>query len=518
MAKLFSQLLPALPPGSLLQAEGDARVSAPVAEDHRALKSGGLFVARQGQVADGHDFIPQAIDAGAAALVLERTPGVSPSIPWARVRDAGEALGYLAAAWHDFPAQRLHLVGVSGTNGKTTTATLLHRILQRAGGGRAGLISTVAAELGGSSADTGLHVTTPPAPVVQSLLARMVAGGLTHAVLEMTSHGLAQGRLNGVALDAAVLTNVTHEHLDFHGSFAAYRQAKLRMFELLRAGQGVAILNSDDAQTAWVRQQVPERAVTFGSATSADLQARDVRHEPGGTRFTLVRGDHDSPLEITTSLAGDFNVSNCLAAIAAALQVPGVSEAHILQGINDVEAVPGRMERVDAGQAYSAIVDFAHTPDALEKALQAGRRLVAPGGRLIAVFGCAGLRDRAKRQLMPAISARLADVSVFTAEDPRTEALEGILATMARACEAEGGVEGRSFLCVADRAEALLRACQLARAGDVVMACGKGHEQSMCFGETEYPWDDREALRAALGGEALRVLPTASAGGIQFTG
>lgn len=510
MAKSFARLLQALPPAQVLQVSGDACVRAPVEEDHRALRPGGLFVARQGQVADGHDYIPQAIEAGAAALVLERAPAASP-IPWARVRDAGEALGYLASAWHDFPAQRLYLVGVSGTNGKTTTATLLHRILQRAGGARAGLISTVAAELGSSSADTGLHVTTPPAPVVQSLLAQMVAGGLTHAVLEMTSHGLAQGRLNGVALDAAVLTNVTHEHLDFHGSFAAYRQAKLRMFELLRAGQGVAILNADDESSAWARRQLRERAVTFGSAATADLHARDIRHGPEGTRFTLVRADHDAPLEITTGLAGDFNVSNCLAAITAALQVPGVSEADIAQGIADVKAVPGRMERVDAGQAFTAIVDFAHTPDALEKALLAGRALTAPGGRLIAVFGCAGLRDRAKRQLMPAISARLADVSVFTAEDPRREALEAILATMARACEAAGGVEGRSFLRVADRAEALLRACQLARAGDVVMACGKGHEQSMCFGETEHPWDDREALRAALGGEALRVLPTASA-------
>ena len=510
MAKPFLELLQALPPGSLLQAEGDAQVSAPVAEDHRQLVAGGLFVARQGQVADGHDFIPEAIEAGAAALVLERAPAGS-SIAWARVRDAGEALGYLASAWHDFPAQRLYLIGVSGTNGKTTTATLLHRILQRAGGGRAGLISTVAAELGSSSADTGLHVTTPPAPVVQSLLAQMVAGGLTHAVFEMTSHGLAQGRLNGVALDAAVLTNVTHEHLDFHGSFAAYRRAKLRMFDLLRAGQGVAILNADDESSAWATRQLREKAVTFGSAMIADLHARNIRHGPEGTRFTLVRADRDAPLEITTALAGDFNVSNCLAAVAAALQVPGVSEAHIVQGIADVEAVPGRMERVDAGQAFTAIVDFAHTPDALEKALLAGRSLTAPGGRLIVVFGCAGLRDREKRQLMPAISARLADFSVFTAEDPRTESLEGILATMARACEAAGGVEGRSFLRVADRAEALLRACQLARAGDVVMACGKGHEQSMCFGETEYPWDDREALRAAPGGKALRVLPTASA-------
>ena len=405
----------------------------------------------------------------------------------------------------------LCLIGVSGTNGKTTTATLLHRILQRSSGGRAGLISTVAAELGGSSsADTGLHVTTPGAPQVQALLAQMCSNGLTHGVLEMTSHGLAQGRLNGVTLEVAVLTNITHEHLDFHGSFEAYRAAKARMLTLLRPKRGVAVLNADDEHSAWVALQAPGRAVTFGSGPGAGLCAQAVQHSPQGTRFQVTHSDAGRPLEITTSLAGAFNVSNCLAAIAAAQQVAGVSPEHITQGIADVTSVPGRMERVDAGQDFTAIVDFAHTPDALEKALQAGRSLLAPGGQLIVVFGCAGLRDRDKRRLMPIIAARLADISVFTAEDPRTESLDAILAMMAQACVAAGGAEGRSFLRVADRAEALLRACQLARAGDVVLACGKGHEQSMCFGETEYPWDERRALQAALGGVALPLLPTTS--------
>ena len=510
MDKSFTKLLEALPPAQLLRVSGDAPVRAPVEEDSRALQPGGLFVARRGLVADGHDYIPQAIAQGAAALVVERVvEGLT--LPWAQVRDAGEALGHLAAAWHEFPAQHLCLIGVSGTNGKTTTATLLHRILQRSSGGRAGLVSTVAAELGGSSsADTGLHVTTPGAPQVQALLAQMSDNGLTHCVLEMTSHGLAQGRLNGVTLEVAVLTNITHEHLDFHGSFEAYRAAKARMFTLLRPERGVAILNADDEHAAWVAQQAPGRVVTFGSGSDAGLYAQAVQHSPQGTRFQVTQSDAGRPLEITTSLAGAFNVSNCLAAIAAAQQVAGVSPEHIAQGIADVASVAGRMERVEAGQDFTAIVDFAHTPDALEKALQAGRSLLAPGGRLIVVFGCAGLRDREKRRLMPAIAARLADISVFTAEDPRTESLDAILAMMAQACVAAGGVEGRRFLRVADRAEALLRACQLARAGDVVLACGKGHEQSMCFGETEYPWDERRALRAALGGVALPLLPTAA--------
>ena len=510
MAKSFSQLLEALPPAQLLRVSGDAPVRAPVEEDSRLLQPGGLFLARKGLVADGHDFIPQAIEQGAAALVVERAVEEL-TLPWAQVHDAGEALGYLVAAWQGFPARRMFLIGVSGTNGKTTTATLLHRILQRSSGGRAGLISTVAAELGGSSsADTGLHVTTPGAPQVQALLAQMYSNGLTHCVLEMTSHGLAQGRLNGITLEIAVLTNITHEHLDFHGSFAAYRAAKARIMSLLWPERGVAILNADDEHSAWVAQQAPGRVVTFGVGPDAGLHAQAVQHSPQGSRFLVPQPEAGEPLEITTSLAGAFNVSNCLAAIAAAQQVAGVHAEHIAQGIADVATVPGRMERVDAGQDFTAIVDFAHTPDALKMALQAGRSLLGPGGRLIVVFGCAGLRDREKRRLMPAIAARLADISVFTAEDPRTESLDAILAMMAQACVEAGGAEGRSFLRVADRAEALLRACRLARAGDVVLACGKGHEQSMCFGETEYPWDEPRALRAALGGDALRVLPTAA--------
>ncbi len=509
MAKQFSHLLQALPQGLLLRSDGDATVGAPVEEDNRSLRPGGLFVARKGLVADGHDFVQQAIAAGAAALVLERDVD-SGGIPRALVGDAAEALGYLAAAWHDNPASKLRLIGVSGTNGKTTTATLLHRILQRASDGRAGLISTVAADLGSSRADTGLHVTTPGAPQVQALLAQMVANGLTHAVLEMTSHGLAQGRLNGVTLAAAVLTNVTHEHLDFHGDFAAYRASKIRMFGLLAPGQGVALLNADDEQTAGLMRQMSGRVVTFGIDSDADLRAEGIRHSPRGTRFTAVGPATGRSLDITTRLAGDFNVSNSLAAAAAAMQIVEVRDAHIVKGIADVTSIPGRMERVEDGQDFIALVDFAHTPDALEKALRAGRALVAPGCRLIVAFGCAGLRDQEKRRLMPAIAARLADVSILTAEDPRSESLDAILATMAEACSAAGAVEGQSFLREPDRARALLRACQLARPGDVVMACGKGHEQSMCFGETEYPWDDRHALRAALDGRALTSLPTAS--------
>ena len=258
------------------------------------------------------------------------------------------------------------------------------------------LISTVAAELGSSSSpDTGLHVTTPGAPQVQALLAQMCSNGLTHGVLEMTSHGLAQGRLNGVTLEVAVLTNITHEHLDFHGSFEAYRAAKARMLTLLRPDRGIAILNADDEHSAWVALQAPGRVGYLRQRARRRTVRASCATQPAGHALPGDAFRCRASLEITTSLAGAFNVSNCLAAIAAAQQVAGVNPEHITQGIADVTSVPGRMERVDAGQDFTAIVDFAHTPDALEKALQAGRSLLAPGGQLIVgLWLCRAARPR----------------------------------------------------------------------------------------------------------------------------
>lgn len=518
MGTTFLELLKALPAPEILSVSGDAVITAPVEESAADVQPGGVFVARPGRSVDGHDFIPQAIERGAAAVVGERDfSGLD--VPYARVRNAQEALGHLAAAYHEYPSRKLIVIGVTGTDGKTTTSTFIHSILQVATGGKAGLISTVAAVIGDQTYDTGLHVTTPGAPQIQALLARMVENGLTHAALEMTSHGLAQGRLNGVDVDVAVLTNLTHEHLDYHGSFEEYRAAKGRMFEMLGKSYHkskqpkVSVINADDPNAEYFRGFPADHVLTYGLSEYAMLRAVDVEYRHDATVFD-IKG---LPLEriaingFWINLLGEFNVLNALAAAAAVSSVYFhrlLAADDVSRGLRQVKGVSGRMERIYEGQSYTAIVDFAHTPNALKNALQACRRMLQPGRRLIAVFGSAGLRDREKRRLMPEVAAELADFTVLTAEDPRTESLDDILQVMAEAIIAKGGVEGQTFMRVPDRGEALYRACQMAQPGDIVIACGKGHEQSMAFGTVEYPWDDREAMRAAIRGQPPRTLPT----------
>ncbi|NWF68163.1 MAG: UDP-N-acetylmuramoyl-L-alanyl-D-glutamate--2,6-diaminopimelate ligase [Chloroflexi bacterium] len=506
MPKKFSEILHALPAGQLLSVSDETYITAPVSESDAEIHGGGIFVARKGLSVDGHEFIARALEKGAAAVVGESEISGLP-VPYARVKDASEALGYLAAAFYDFPSRKLLVIGVTGTDGKTTTTTLIHSILQSANG-TSGFISTIAADLGGQQVDTGLHVTTPSAPQVQALLAKMVENGLTHAVLEMTSHGLAQGRLNGVDLDVAVLTNITHEHLDYHGTWENYRAAKARMFEMLntsaRKGRQlkIAVINADDPSGDFFSAIRADWKALYSLRTPSEFQAQAVRYLPSGTYFEV------DGKEFMTPLVGEFNVMNALAALttASCLDVP--TDA-MRKGLAAVTAVSGRMERIDEGQNFTALVDFAHTPNALKNALEAARKMVLPGGRVIAVFGSAGLRDREKRRMMAEVAAKMADFTVLTAEDPRTESLETILQEMAAGCAAQGGVEGQTFVRVPDRGLALYEACRTARAGDLVVACGKGHEQSMCFGTIEYPWDDREALRAALRGTPLQTLPTA---------
>lgn len=513
--KKLSELAARVP--DVVDIRGEAIISAPIEEDNRLVRPGGVFVARRGLSVDGHQFIADAIARGAAGIVGEHPISDLP-VPYVQVKDAQEATGWLAAAYHDDPSRKLMVIGVTGTDGKTTTSTLIHSVLKLATNGKAGLISTVAADLGGETVDTGLHVTTPSAPEIQALLAQMVGNGLTHCVLEMTSHGLAQGRLNGVTLDVAVLTNLTHEHLDYHGTFEAYRAAKGRMFRMLGDGhkgniERFGVINGDDANAEYfgdICRGVGAAVYSYGLDAGHSFYADHVRYEPEATVFEVheMNKGEAALMAIKSSLVGEFNMRNMLAA-AAVGRVMAVPPDVVRAGIAAVRTIPGRMERIDEGQAYTAIVDFAHTPNALENALRAGKGMLRDGHKLIAVFGSAGLRDREKRRLMAEVSARLADFTILTAEDPRTESLDGILEIMAAGCRSQGGVEGETFMRVPDRGEALYRACQMAQAGDIVMACGKGHEQSMCFGTVEYRWDDREGLRAAIRGRPLRTLPTA---------
>ncbi len=481
--------------------------------DSRQVQPGALFVAYPGVSVDGHRYIAQAVAAGASAVVGEQDLRLD--VPYLRVEDGRRALGRLAAAWEGFPSRRMGVIGVTGTDGKTTTSNILHSILTAAGQ-NAGLVTTVSAQIGDLALDTGLHTTTPDAPDLQRYLRQMADAGSKWVVLETTSHGLSQWRVAGTDYDIAVFTNVTHEHLDEHGDYAGYLAAKGRLLQLLSEAQpkpGVprcAILNADDRSYPVLSQYAVPRSLSYG-IDQGDVRATDIVHEPDGLRFT-ARWDQHRQVEIRTPLVGRFNIYNSLAAITVAFLLE-ISDEAIQQGMATVPGVPGRMERIERGQPFMAIVDFAHTPFALEAALQTVRGLTA--GRVIAVFGSAGLRDVEKRRMMGEIAGRLADLAIVTAEDPRTEDLASILDTSADACEAVGG----TVLIEPDRYRAMQLALRQAQPEDVVIICGKGHEQSMCFGDVEYPWDDRIALRHALDvylGQAAdpppMVLPTYDTG------
>jgi UDP-N-acetylmuramoyl-L-alanyl-D-glutamate--2,6-diaminopimelate ligase len=368
---------------------------------------------------------------------------------------------------------------------------------------KAGMVSTVGAVVGSEVLDTGFHVTTPDAPEVQRYLAHMLEMGMTHVVLETTSHGLDQHRVDSAEFDIGVVTNITHEHLDYHGSYENYRAAKGRLFELLKKTaskpQGnprLAILNRDDDSYTYLSELAGANQLSYGLSDDSDLKAENIENRPNGMHFVVSGAGYR--MSVQTNLVGLYNVYNCLAAFAVGVNGLGLDLESVRDGIAEFSGVPGRMERIDMGQPFTALVDFAHTPNALRNVLETARELT--DGKVIVVFGSAGLRDRQKRSLMAEISAELADLTVLTAEDPRVESLDAILEEMSAGFVRKGKNAGESYLVVPDRGEALRVAVAKADPGDLVIACGKGHEQSMCFGEVEYPWDDRTALRAALAG------------------
>lgn len=529
----LNQLLQALP-GGAAGAGSDVLVTN-ITQDSRQVGPGSVFVAAPGVNTDGHRYIPSAVERGAVAVVGTQ-PITDLSVPYIQVSDSRLALAQLVAELYGHPARRLVMTGVTGTDGKTTTSSLIYQIL-KAAGLTAGLISTVGAVFGEQEVDTGFHVTTPDAPEIQKYLAEMAVSGATHAVLEATSHGLEQQRAAACEFDIAVVTNITHEHLDYHGSYEGYRAAKARLitslWETVEKPGGnyrIAVLNRDDESYEYLSDLIERqnaglpagsskkvRTITYGFHPEAEVRAADERLDVEGLSFTATGPGYQ--LRIDSRLVGLYNISNCLAAIAATVSGLGLAPEAAREGIASLAGITGRMERIDLGQDFTAIVDFAHTPNALRKALSTARKLVegrpdGERGRVIAVFGSAGLRDRKKRSMMAEISAELADLTVLTAEDPRTEDLDQILTEMAAGAERRGGQEGRTFWRVPDRGEALRFAVRLARPGDILLTCGKGHEQSMCFGETEYAWDDNVALRAALSeylgipGPEMPYLPT----------
>jgi UDP-N-acetylmuramoyl-L-alanyl-D-glutamate--2,6-diaminopimelate ligase len=471
-------------------------------DDSRAVGPGSVFVAVKGERVDGHAFVGKAVAAGAAALVVQKGAAVTVAapVPVVRVDDSRRALGLLASRFYREPSSRLSLVGVTGTNGKTTVTYLCKGLLETAGR-RVGLIGTVAYLIG----DERLPAphTTPGAVELQALLARMVEARMDAVVMEVSSHALALDRTVGCEFDVAIFTNLTQDHLDFHADMDDYFQAKLRLFSgLAPAGAKPrpkrAIVNIDDARGPRVREASRVPVWTYAVHQPADLRAEGVRLALSGTRFTAATPHGRFPVE--SRLVGEHNVYNILAAVGVGLH-EGLSPETIQRGIASVTTVPGRFERVEAGQNFTVVVDYAHTDDALLRLLTAAQALKT--GRIITVFGCGGDRDRGKRPKMGRVAARLSDLVIVTSDNPRSEDPAAIVR------EIEGGVrdarEGAPvrYEVIVDRRAAIEAAVREAKAGDMVLIAGKGHEDYQIVGSARLHFDDREVARAAI--EALRA-------------
>ena len=469
-----------------------------VESDSRACGPGSLFVAITGLRDDGHRFCRAAVDRGAVAVVAERPPdpAIDPSVPLVLVGDSRCALSALAAAFHDHPSRGLTVAGITGTDGKTTTATLLWHAW-RAAGLAAASITTVDRRLNDKVTLNPSRQTTPEAPELQAELARIRDGGCTHVAMETSSHGLEMRRVDDVEFRAAVFTRITTEHLELHGTRDAYLAAKARLLERVSPRpDGIAVLDAGDPFGYPRLSAIPVKIrLTYSDSADAvaDLRAQDIVAGAAGVRFTAVTPWGTVPVSLR--LAGRFNVRNALAALATACST-GAGLADAVRGIEAAGPVTGRMERIELGQPFEVVVDYAHTADALETVLLELRETTR--GRLWAVFGSAGERDLEKRPAMGAVAARIADVSVITDEDPRAEDRDLILEQIAAGAVAAGGVRGENVLVIPDREEAIGYAIAHAAPGDTVVCAGKGHEKTLETAAGALAWNERAVAEAAI--------------------
>jgi UDP-N-acetylmuramoyl-L-alanyl-D-glutamate--2,6-diaminopimelate ligase len=497
----LADLVAALPSNTVLtRTAGDPEVLG-VTDDHRTIRAGSLFVAVRGSKFDGHQFVAEAVSRGAVAIIGETpTIGVTLTVPYLVVADARIALALVAASFYGLPSRRLCMIGVTGTDGKTTTTTMIRAALSAAGL-TTGMVTTLGATIGDEHIETEVHTTTPRAPDLQAYLARIVAAGCTHAVVETTSHALAQQRVVGCSFDVAVVTNITHEHLDYHGTFEDYRNTKARLFQSLHTDPlakpdvpKVAVLNRDDSSYDVLRTIDVDQQLTYSLREPADVYPTRVDYLSTGTNFTC-----HSPagqLEITLALPGAHNVSNALAAITvgAALHLPGEA---LSRGLAAVRQVTARMQRVDRGQPFDLYVDYAHTPNALEQILSFARKLTR--GRVILVFGLSGgPRDTSKRPLMGRIAGRMSDQCIITSVDWYDEHVDAITRQIARGCEEAGRREGHDFWRVLERRAGIIAGIALAEPGDTVIVAGKGHERVITYGYIDHPWDEFAAVDAGI--------------------
>ncbi len=456
-----------------------------ITADSRAVRRGFIFAAIAGGVTDGHLFIPDAIEKGAVAVLSEKAPR-GEGVAWIQTTAVRQALGRLASRIASNPSRSLDVVGITGTNGKTTTAYLVDGLLSRLDGSSA-MMGTVVAKVGDQSRPTRL--TTPEAPVLQDFLSSALALGCRHAVIEVSSHGLALHRLEGTELEVAVFTNLSRDHLDFHRDMEDYFLVKKKLFDDHMRPDGTSVICIDDAYGERLAAELKTPVLTYGHSDTADLSIRDIEASMSGTRvrFRERHGDtHGEILEINSGLLGRYNALNLVAAFAA-VRACGYDTETVLSTLSQIGAAPGRFEKVETALPFDIIVDYAHTDDALRKLLEACRPLVSK--RLWVVFGCGGERDRAKRPLMGDVAARLADRVVFTSDNPRGEDPEAILA------EIQLGAKGSSADVEPDRRRAIELALSQASAGDLVVVAGKGHEPYQIVSDRVLAFDDREVIR-----------------------
>ena len=447
--------------------------------DSRRVECGDCFFAVAGTQCDGHDFIPAAVGRGAAAVVCQRLPEVlAPAVTYVEVADTNAAMADLAAAFYDDPSRELKVVGITGTNGKTTTATLLHDLF-RALGYEAGLISTVVYRIGGR--ETEATHTTPDAIRLNAMMREMADAGCAYCFMECSSHAIVQERTRGLDFAGGIFSNITHDHLDYHKTFAEYIRAKKLFFDALPAG-AFALTNIDDRNGRVMVQNTAATVRTLSLRSAADFRCRIVEQHPDGM---LLRIDGD---EAWFRFLGRFNAYNLLTVYAAA-RLLGQDKREVLQAMSTLAPVRGRFETIRAADGTTAVVDYAHTPDALENVLRTIGEIRRPGQRLIVVCGCGGDRDRTKRPEMAAIAVKYADTAVFTSDNPRREEPEAILDEMV------AGLDPKArYLRIADRAEAIRTASMLAAAGDILLVAGKGHETYQIVGNEKRRFDDREEV------------------------
>ena len=459
-----------------------------VTEDSRAVRPGMIFVAVKGEKSDGHAYIDAAVRAGAVAVVGEQGCGDACPVPYIAVPRPRAAAGEIAHGLAGYPSRDMCVIGVTGTNGKSSIVTLVAHILRECGV-NAAAIGTLGYEVGGV-----LHNaphTTPFGPDLANLFKIARDAGQTHLVMEVSSHALSQERVAGIEFTVGAFTNLTQDHFDYHGDMADYRAAKLKLFERIQGAKKFTVVNIDDPSGPIFQAASRTLCHTYGS--QGDCRARDVTMKGGRSRFTVKTPWGSAPVE--TRLLGLHNVSNvlCATAICGGLGMP---LPDVCAAIGTLPSVPGRFESVDAGQEFQVIVDYAHTDDGLRNVLEAARAICT--GRVITVFGCGGDRDRTKRPKMAAVSAALSDYSIVTSDNPRTEDPQRIIEEVVAGMKQCGKTEGAHFAIIADRATAIAEAVSMARPGDLVMIAGKGHEDYQILGAERIHFDDREVARAVL--------------------